>query len=491
MSARTAAAHAHIPPLHAAGLLAGVAALAALAAYAPAAALATAGTGALVAAALAWPELATLLVVFCVWLNVPALAVDRFEVPEAIGAVFPFVLLAPIADSWRRGRRLVVGRPFWPLAVLLLVALISTVVSAHPDVAVEHLRQFALEGLVAYLLVINAVRTPETLRRVLWALLAAGACLALVSLYQQISGTFDRPYGGLGQVDSAYFRGQSAEARLAGPLGDPNYYAQILLPIVPLGLIAISGERSRTARVAAAGAVLLVCLAMTFTYSRGAVVAFVAVLLAMACLRRLRARHVVVIALGVTLLLVSAPAFRDRVESIADIGGATARSGEQTSADESTRGRTTEMLAAKLAFFDHPLLGVGPGVFPYYYQQYAQQVGIEVHEETRSGPETGNLPRREAHNIWLGLAADLGLAGLAAFGAIMFVSFRELARVRRRWLGIRPEVVGYADALLLALVAYFAAGLFLTLAFERYLWLLIALAGAAGTLYYGRLFARE
>jgi hypothetical protein len=37
-----------------------------------------------------------------------------------------------------------------------------------------------------------------------------------------------------------------------------------------------------------------------------------------------------------------------------------------------------------------------------------------------------------------------------------------------------------ADALFLALLAYLVAGLFLSLAFERYFWLLLALAGAAG-----------
>jgi len=468
-----------VPGLHAGGLLAGVGALAVLATRAPGLALAAAGTGAIVAATLAWPELATLALVFCLWLNVPALAVDWYSVPEFLGALFPLVLLVPIAHSLRRGEPLVLGGAFSLLVVLLIVELLSTLVTAHQDVAVERVKQFALEGPVVYLLVVNSVRTPATLRRVLWTLLAAGTCLSLVTIYQQLTGTYERPYGGLGQIDHAYFRGQSDVARLAGPLGDPNYYAQILLAIVPVGLLSIWRERAPAARLAAGAATALVCLAITFTYSRGAAVAFVALLLAMGCLRYLRARHMAAIATAVALLVALVPAYRERVETITAIGGATAQAGEETTADDSTRSRTTEMLAAGLAFVDHPVLGVGPGAFPYHYQHYARRVGIEVRDETQSGPEKGELPRREAHNLVLGIAADIGVGGLAAFAGVMFLTFRNLLRTRRRWLGKRPELVNLADSLLLALIAYLTAALFLTLAFERYLWLLAALAGAA------------
>jgi O-antigen ligase len=364
------------------------------------------------------------------------------------------------------------------LVALLVVELLSTLASAQEGPALDRVKQFALEGPVVYLLVVNAVRTPATLRRAVWTLLGAGACLALVSVYQQVTGTYDRPYGGFGQLDGAYFRGQSDVARLAGPLGDPNYYAQILLPLVPIGLVSIWRERAPGARLAAAGATALVCLAITFTYSRGAALGLAAVVVGMAGLRYLRARHMAALALALVLLLAAVPAYRERVATLGSISGATARAGEQTTADQSTRSRTTEMLAAGLAFLDHPLLGVGPGEFPDHYQDYAHRIGIEVREETRSGPDKGELPRRESHDIVLGVAADLGLAGLAAFGAVIVVTCRRLLRTRRR----SPALGNLADSLMLALVAYLTAGLFLTLAFGRYLWLLVALAGAAASM---------
>jgi O-antigen ligase len=471
------------PPLplpQLAGLLLGAGVLGAAAARAPWAAAVLAALGALAAAALLAPELATLVVVFCLWLDVPAIAVDRFGAPQLAGALIPFVLVVPLLAARRHGRRLVAPPAFAAIVALLVVELASTAFATHQDEAVERVRQFALEGPIVYLLVVNAVRTPETLRRVLWALVAAGALLALVSVHQQLTGRYERPYFGLGTVDGSFFRGQSDVARLAGPLGDPNYYAQILLAVVPLALLAALRERTAWLRLAGAGAAALCCTAIAYTYSRGAAVALLAVLLAMALLGYVRTRHLAAIAVGLAVLLAAVPAYRERVESITRVGGATAEAGADADADQSTRGRTTEMRAAALAFLDHPALGVGPGGFPSYYQRYASRVGGEVHESRRSGPHAGEVPERAAHNIVLGVAADLGVAGLAAVGAVLGLTFRDLGRARRRWRGRRPELVTLADALLLALVGYLVAGLFLSLAFERYLWLLAALAGAAG-----------
>ena len=468
-----------VPPWHLAGILAAVALMGAAVAGSAVVAWEAAAAATLVAALVVRPELATPVLVFAVWLNLPALAVDRHGVPLLAGAVFPLLLLVPIAHRWLQGRPPVVTRGSALVLLLLVVVLLSTAFAAHQDVAVERLQEFALEGVVLYLLLVNAVDSAATLRLAIWGLLAAGACLALVTVYQQLTGTYFRPYGGLGQVDGAYFRGQSDVARLAGPLGDPNYYAQILLPLVPIGLLTVRRERAAGLRLVAGAITALVVLALAYTYSRGAAVALVVLLVAMGLLGYLRARHFAALVAGLAILLAVVPAYRDRVATIAAVGGATARAGQDPGADESARSRTTEMLAGGLAFIDHPVLGVGPGGFPFYYQVYAPRVGIEVREKTTSGAEKGEAPKRAAHNLFVGVAADLGAAGLAVFGAILWVTFGGLLRVRRRLIAERPDFVNLADSLFLALLAYVVAGLFLSLAFERYFWLLAGLAGAA------------
>jgi putative inorganic carbon (HCO3(-)) transporter len=463
-------------PLFVLAAVAGVAA-----ARSPALALGAAVAAAMCAAAIMWPDLATLGVVALVWLNVPALAVDWWGAPQLVGALFPFALLVPLIYGRMRGERVLVNKVFVLIVLLLAAEAVSTALAGHQPEALAKLKEFVLEGVVVYLLVINVVRTPQTLRGALWALLVAGAFLALVTIYQQVRADYYRPFLGFGQVDSAFFRAQDDVARLAGPLGDPNYYAQILLPLIPVGLLLGRGERGSAPRLAARCATVLVLLAVAFTYSRGAALALLVVLVAMTLLGHVRGRHLVAAAAAIGLLLIAVPAYRDRVATIADVGGATAQTGQETTADDSTRSRATEMGAAALAFIHHPLFGVGPDGFPFYYQEYAQRVGIEVRDNAaRTGAMAGQLPQREAHNLFIGFAADLGLAGFAAFLAILYITLRDLVRARRRWRWLRVDFVYLADSLFLAVLAYLVAGLFLSLAFERYFWLLLALAGAAG-----------
>jgi O-antigen ligase len=173
------------------------------------------------------------------------------------------------------------------------------------------------------------------------------------------------------------------------------------------------------------------------------------------------------------------PSYVERLTGTS-LSGIAAPSGSTVAADTAARSRLTENLAAAQVFADHPLFGVGPGGFPRYYQEYAGRIGIEVHDRERSGRDAGQAPQRAAHNIALGLAADLGVAGLALFGVVVWIAFAGLLRARRHWLSQRrPDLADVAGALVVALTGYLVAGVFLSLAFERYLWLLLSMAGAA------------
>jgi putative inorganic carbon (hco3(-)) transporter len=470
---------ARVPLAHLGALLALGVVLGAVASREPGLVLGATVSGVLALAALARPDIATVGLVFCVWCDAPAVAVDTYGAPVLVGALFPLMLAIPLVHHRMRGHGLVLTPTFALVVALGAVQVVSTLVASQQDTAVERLQVFALEGVLLYLLVINAVRTPGALRGVAWGFIAAGAFMALLALHQQVSGGFDRPYGGFAQVDHTYLRGQTDVPRLAGPLGDPNYFAQALLVVMPVCLLSVWRERAPQMQLAAAATAGLISLAIAYTYSRGAAVGFVAVLAGMAALGYVRVRHLAWIAAGVIVLLAAVPAYRDRITSITTIGGASAQVGDQTDADQSARGRSTEMRAAALAFLDHPAVGVGPGGFPFAYQDYAAQVGGEVHAASKRGPQAGEVPRREAHDLFLGVAADLGLAGLAVFLAILYMSLHGLVRARRRWHAqAQPDLANLADSFLLALVAYLVTALFLTLAFERYLWLLLAVAAA-------------
>ena len=147
----------------------------------------------------------------------------------------------------------------------------------------------------------------------------------------------------------------------------------------------------------------------------------------MVLVRMVRLKHVLAVAAGLVIVVLLVPTYANRVGSLSQVQGATAEAGTDPDADQSAQGRTTEMLAAALAFSDRPLLGVGPGGFPVVYQTYAQRIGTGVHETTESGSRRGEEAQREAHDIFLSVAAELGLLGLIAFCGALWTTLRRHA----------------------------------------------------------------
>ena len=127
------------------------------------------------------------------------------------------------------------------------------------------------------------------------------------------------------------------------------------------------------------------------------------------------------------------------------------------------------MAAALTVFLEHPVIGVGPG-------QYARFYSADYHDRF----SFRDLPRpRRAHNLFLEMAAETGIVGLTVFVWLLWVLSSGLLRERRRWLSIHLDKAHLATALFFSVLAYVATGLFLHLAYERYLWFLLGVSGAA------------
>jgi putative inorganic carbon (hco3(-)) transporter len=157
---------------------------------------------------------------------------------------------------------------------------------------------------------------------------------------------------------------------------------------------------------------------------------------------------------------------------LSSIGASTALvTGESATGEEpdgAIMGRAGANLAALRVYADHPVIGVGPGLFPSYYRQQAIEVGLRVADTSRA-----------AHNLYLHIAAETGTIGLVCFLAILAVTLRDLRRGQRRLRHTDPQQALLRGGLLFAVVGYLATGVFLQLSYQRYFWLLMAVAGAA------------
>lgn len=431
------------------------------------------------AVAIVRQDLVVGLVVFVIYTDAAVVAVTSQGLPYVLAGAVPLLLSIPLAHRFLNYEPLIADGILCLLVGLLLVMGLSTLLARDTAVALDKLQTFALQGVLLYVLLLNVLHGRRALRIALWTVLAGAAFIAFVAIVQYVTKSFDRPFFGFASLDSAYLSGRSPEPRAGGPVGDPNYFAQLLLPALAFGMVAVMRERTPWLRLTASVMSVLIVFAIFLTGSRGGAVALAAMIGVMVALRMLGPTQLVSMLAVIVVALALNPGYAQRLTETS-LSGISAPSGSTVEADSAARGRLTENLAAAHVFADHPLLGVGPGGFPLYYQEYAARIGIEVHERERSGPDKGQAPEREAHNIVLGLAADLGILGLGVFLAVVWLAFSGLRRARRRFLADgQHELTDITGALIVGLTGYLVAGVFLSLAYERYLWLLLAMVGAA------------
>ncbi len=418
------------------------------------------------------PRAATLLFIGILYANVPIVASSFHGVPSVIAVGAPLLLLGVALMSYlviRRGEPVLTPTLGWLIAYLG-VQVLSAALSLDAEAAASTVASFATEGLLLYVLLTNAVRDMGTFRGAVIVLLLVGTILGGLSVFQEVTGTYRNEYWGFAQtreIDPLVVLPEDATLRLAGPVGEKNRYAQIMLVLLPLALFAYITSKTALARTLAGVAGTAILAGMLLTFSRGAGVALAILVLIAIGLRYIRLRDAIVVA---TALVVSvylfAPQYVARIESLVGVGALV--SGDTDEADGAIRGRATSNLASLSVFLDHPVLGVGPGQYvAIYSQDVGNQLGIRYRETTR-----------RAHNMALEVAADTGLAGIVTLGGVFGATLAGLWRVRRTWRSRRPEYSAWATAFMLSVVGYLLTSLFLHIAYMRYLWLLIALANS-------------
>jgi hypothetical protein len=423
--------------------------------------------------------LATLAFAFGFYLNVPIVLAGAVGVPTGDAMAFALLLAVPVVLAVVVGRGPLVATPALALMVAWLMVLVVSSVAAGADRGdgPAAIATFLTEGLLLYLLVVNAVRSPEMMRAVIWALLIAGGVMGAISVWQEATHSYGQTLLGFAQVNDQAFKvgdtvtGKLLRPRLSGPVGEQNRYGQVLLVLVPLAISRIRAERHLALRSLAAGMTGLILAGMVLSFSRGAVVALAVVAIAMVAWGFVRLRHLLATALALAILVMAVvPEYGLRVRSL---GAADTATAQDSQADAAIRGRATENLAALATFRDHPFLGAGPGgFFARYSQEEANKLDLRYLGKNR-----------RAHNMYLEIAADTGIVGLVVFLSIAAATLAQLRGVARLWAARgREDLVVLAQAFALALVAYLASAAFLQLSYQRYFWFLLALANGTAWL---------
>jgi putative inorganic carbon (HCO3(-)) transporter len=358
--------------------------------------------------------------------------------PLRVGVMAAALMYLGLVGRWVLGGEAPTAGGLRGLALLVLVALALLSPGWSLDPASSRAASLELLKLAAaYVAVTGLVDRPDRLRRVLWAL----ALAATVPAYHGVQNSA----AGLDLLDGY-------RTRWLGPFLDPN---RLGMALVASALLLVGLRPRARGPVAQLGVGLLLALqvaAILFTYSRGAALGlasgFVAYVLSG---RGARARSAVLVgAIAVALLALAPERFWQRTETITAY-----------EEDASALARIHAWKTAGHVLAARPFTGVGQGAFLAAWASYAP-------------PEAG--PRAYvAHNLFLEVAAELGILALAAFLVFVGAGLRGAFRASARASPVREE----GRAVFAALVGYLVCHLFAGHLLGFFLFLFLGLATAA------------
>lgn len=403
-----------------------------------------------------------------------------FGVPS-IAPLFAVWLLTALVAREGIGALLRTRLAVWqPLIAWGIVMLSTVLVAVNQPAVISGVIAYAKDLVFVLVIVLYARRIGDA-RILVRALVMAGAIPALLTIYQTLTGSTYQFFGFAQYSAQIVVPGEIIEvARPAGQVGDPNFYALALIPLVPLALHRARWEVHRPQRQLAWAAALVISIASLFTYSRGGFLTLAVVLLALAATGFVRWRVLLYVCLaGVILLPVLPVSYTSRVTSLAEIGTSLlAPDDGSATQDSSLSGRVSEVVSGVQMFVDHPLMGVGVHNYPEYYQEYARPLGIQ------------RRVARTPHSLYVEIAAETGLIGIAVFSALMASLFVGLRRV---WIDVHqtPELRDLARLLAISLIAYLVGSIFLHSAYPRFLWMLVGVALVANGVAHERLTRRS
>lgn len=333
-----------------------------------------------------------------------------------------------------------------PVTIIMLAGLVATYFAGVPIAALTILQDAFL--LLWGLCIANAVRLdPWLLRVVLTTWVRTGLVWAAVLCVGRLAGI-------------SWLAGMSARdgTRASLTFGDPNLAGNYFVACLAM-LLATSVVRHRTARVGAAG---LILLAIVFTGSNGAAIS-VLVVISIGLLGAIRRRAglaamVAVLALGGATMIALAPHIslsqvqQRAADSVPVLHDSLGR------ANESSGTRETLIQEAYGLYRHGNLVGIGPA--------RTQEV-----LQAQAAPYV-----KEAHDDYLASIVERGVGGAVGLVLLMWVVGTRFSRLVSRPLRAEVSVLVPRPEYLLGLVVAFAvAGFFYEVLHFRHLWALLGL----------------
>ena len=351
------------------------------------------------------------------------------------------------------------------VAIVALGAVIVLTVpfSIWPGGAAHVFTDIYVKIILIFALMMSTITTPRRLRQMTWVMIVASGYIGARAVFDYVRGV-------------NLVEGDRVRGAVGGMFENPNDLALNLVTFLAPTLFIILHDRKPSRRLFASALAVAMLAAIVCTKSRSGFLG----LLAMGAVVMYYTAKVNPAAVGVALVagLMALPvmpdSFWNRMDSIVNAE-------EDESGSRAARLRLIDQ--GVQVFIENPITGIGAGQFKNY-----------------NAPDTVEK-WRVTHNVWLQVAAELGIGGLLTFGFLVaraysasFAAARMLRRTRRRagppsQRGAEDPDLGLTDderrtldlntkGMLAAMVGWTVCSLFASVAFNWTLYYVLALAVA-------------
>jgi hypothetical protein len=328
------------------------------------------------------------------------------------------------------------------ILALTLLAVVTMPIAKDPPTAWQTFNDTFIKAVLMFIVMVNVLRTRRRLMGLMWLSLSVAFILSWQTLDLYMRGEFNS-------------EGYRSTAEIGGLFGNPNDLSLHLVTMIPLAVCLGLAAKSTLLRLVYLVMAVLFVSANFVTYSRGGFLGLVAAAALMAWkLGRKNRLNVMAVSgfVGLLVILLAPGNYGMRILSIFGLAP-----------DEvGSRDQRRELLERSIIVTLRNPWGIGIGNFPI--------VGIR------------NLV---SHNAFTQVSSELGLLGLAAYLVFMISPFRKLGAIERTLFAKNEHDWFYylSIGLQSSILAYLVSSFFVAVAYNWFIYYLIAYAVAFRRIY--------
>jgi putative inorganic carbon (HCO3(-)) transporter len=316
------------------------------------------------------------------------------------------------------------------LGVLLLLAgILSVPFALEPARALKSFIEFS-KVVLMFIVMVNVLRTEKRLRTLILLVLFASCVLSMAALTDYLRGHLA-------------LEGRRIAGLIGGLFSNPNDLALHLVTMIPISLVLMIGSRGVLKKTVYLGCSLLLMAGLVATFSRGGFLGFMCVV-AFMIWKLARRNRLIFGGIALAMMLATIPlapsAYRSRIS---------------TTSDDSAIARTDDLKRSILIAARHPLLGVGMDNYILYSNS-----------------------NKATHNAYTQVASEMGLGALLIYFAFLLTPLGRLRKIEQATrVGKRKPPLHYlAIGLQASLVGYMVVSFFASVAYQWYVYYLVAYA---------------